>query len=398
MNIVVFSNPDFFGDQIRPKFSSMPRFTKMMADGMEERGHHVEIWAPKSSFFNLPLKGSMKKWMGYIDQYIVFPARVHELLKECSADTLFVFTDQAQGPWVPLVANRHHVVHCHDFLAQASASGKITDIKISWTGRQYQNLIRKGLTKGKHFISGSKKTQDELLKFFPEYPLSTDVVYNGIVKTFAPFDLFEARVILGKKVGLDLRPGYILHVGNNQWYKNRSGVIEIYNAWRTKSKVKLPLLLVGEGLSPQLAKTLEQSPFKNDIHIICKLVDQDVRLAYAGASVFVFPSLAEGFGWPIAEAMVCGCLVITTDEAPMSEVAGDAGFLIPLRPDHGPAIQEWAVEAAKVVSKVIDLSDEERHIVVEAAINNAKRFDHDLAMNSIEVIYQKIVNRHTIRV
>ncbi|EOR92913.1 mannosyl transferase [Arcticibacter svalbardensis MN12-7] len=369
-----------------------------MADGMEERGHQVQVWAPKSSFFNLPLKGSMKKWMGYIDQYIVFPAQVNKWLKGCSADTLFVFTDQAQGPWVPLVANRHHVVHCHDFLAQASASGKIAEIKISWTGRQYQNLIRKGLNKGKHFISGSKKTQEELLKFLPEYPLSSDVVYNGIVKTFAPFDLFEARVILGKKVSLDLMPGYLLHVGNNQWYKNRSGVIEIYNAWRTKSKAKLPLLLVGEGLSPQLAKTLEQSPFKNDIHIICKLGDEDVRLAYAGATVFIFPSLAEGFGWPIAEAMASGCLVITTDEAPMSEVAGDAGFLIPLRPDHSPAIQEWAVEAAKVVSKVIDLSDEERQIAVKAAINNAKRFDHDLAMNSIEVIYQNIANGHTISV
>lgn len=398
MDIIIFSNPDFFADQIRPKFSSMPRFTNMIAEGMLERGHQVKIWAPKSRFFNLPLKGTMKKWMGYIDQYIIFPTEVRKLLKKCKPDTLFVFTDQAQGPWVPLVSNRHHVIHCHDFLAQASASGELAEIKTSWTGKQYQNLIRRGLTKGKHFISGSKKTQTELLKFLPGYPSSSDVVYNGLDQSFAPFDVFESRVILGDKVNQDLKAGYLLHVGNNQWYKNRSGVVEIYNAWRTKSNVNLPLLLIGERPSSQLAKMLEQSPFKKDIHIICDLNDEAVRFAYTGASVFLFPSLAEGFGWPIAEAMASGCLVITTNEAPMTEVAGDAGFLIPRRPDQGISNKEWAVEAAAVVDKVINLSDEERHASVEAAIANSKRFNKKLAMNSIEAIYQSITTGQPISV
>jgi glycosyltransferase involved in cell wall biosynthesis len=81
-----------------------------------------------------------------------------------------------------------------------------------------------------------------------------------------------------------------------------------------------------------LTKSLESSPYKADIHWLSGIDDEHVAHAYSGAAVFLFPSLGEGFGWPIAEAMASGCPVVTTDEAPMTEVAGEAGFLIPRRP------------------------------------------------------------------
>lgn len=385
MNLVFFAHPAFLGHQ------SMPRFARMLADGMSKRGHHVEIWSPPAVASKLPAPGSLKKWLGYFDQYLVFPAEVHSRLKGCSPDTLFVFTDQALGPWVPLVADRPHVIHCHDFLAQRSALGEIPENPTSWTGRQYQAFIRRGYTRGKNFISVSEKTKQDLHQFLTTVPHSSTVVYNGLNQAFAPQEPVAARAWLTRKTGLDLAPGYLLHIGGNQWYKNRVGVIELYSAWRATGGSDLPLLLLGEAPTAELLRTQAQSPFHRDIHWLGSVDDEFVRLAYVGASVFLFPSLAEGFGWPIAEAMASGCPVVTTDEAPMTEVAGKAGFLIARRPEKGAQASAWATEAAHTIHTIMGLSDLERQSVVEAGLENAARFNPELALNQIEAIYQGIL-------
>lgn len=372
---------------------SMPRFARMLAEGMTDRGHTVKIWAPKPRFVRVPLPTNIRKWLGYIDQYIIFPGEVKRRLKHCSNNTIFVFTDQALGPWVPVVAHLPHVIHCHDFLAQRSGLGEIPENISSWTGRQYQSFIRRGYSKGKNFISVSQKTKEDLHRFLSSVPPCSEMVYNGLNQSFMPKDPKFARELLGKKVNIDLSPGFILHVGGNQWYKNRLGVIEIYNAWRlSSSDLRLPLLLIGDQPSGDLMAARAASSFKPDIHFISKLEDEYVRLAYASASLFLFPSFAEGFGWPIAEAMACGCPVITTNEAPMTEVAGNAGFKIDRRPQNGRMAEDWAVNSAKMVGQVLSLAPADRTIVIEMGFENAKRFDSNLALNKVETIYSEILH------
>jgi len=388
MNIVFFSNPDFMGSESAPKFTSMHKFTRMLAEGMAMRGHKVTLWSPQRKCFSLAAPRRLKKWLGYIDQYILFPATVKRRLKHCPADTLFVFTDQAQGPWVPLVAHRKHVMHCHDFLAQLSAMGKIERHKTSWTGRHYQKFIRRGYKKGRNFICVSRKTDQVLQQMLPDKAVSTAVVYNGLDRSYRPFYYAKARRLITKETGINLVAGYCLHVGGNQWYKNREGVIEIYTAWRAQSELTLPLLMIGPPPSAIVLQQLEDSPFKEDVHFISNLSDEFVQYAYAGANVFLFPSHAEGFGWPIAEAMASGCPVLTTNEAPMTEVAGDAAFLIAARcPEND---QTWASDAALMVQKIVSLTAAERKIVTAAAIKNIKRFDAKAAVDKIEFIYAHI--------
>jgi len=389
MKLVFLAHPSFLGQQ------SMPRFAKMLADGMMKRGHSVELWSPTARFYKIGSGQTLRKWLGYVDQYIVFPSEVRRQARRCTPDTLFVFTDQALGPWVPLVAKRPHVIHCHDFMALQSAQGELKENPTSWTGRQYQDLIRRGFAKGNHFISVSQKTRDDLHRYLHAEPSSSDVVYNGFHQPFTPHEASSARSLFGKRVNLDLSSGYILHVGGNPWYKNRSGVIEIYDAWRiTKSNI-LPLLLVGEPPSEDLLARSNQSVNKKDIHWLSGVEDEFVRLAYSGASVFLFPSYGEGFGWPIAEAMASGCPVITTGEAPMTEVSGDAGFLIKRRPADPLQTAEWASNAAAVMNNIIALSPSSRMAVIESGIRNSKRFDTELALDQIEKIYLRILQNQT---
>ncbi|WP_133272252.1 glycosyltransferase [Hymenobacter radiodurans] len=384
MQLVFFTHPDFIKSQ------SMPRFARMLAEGMRERGHKVEIWSSPPRLCRLSGPSTLKKWLGYIDQYILFPSQIQRRIKLCSPHTLFVFTDQALGPWVPLVHDRPHIIHCHDFLAQQSAKGQIQENPTSWTGRLYQSFIQWGYSKGKYFISVSEKTQHDLHHFLPELPLYSTVVYNGLNWNYTPLEPRKARHLVGAAMGLNLASGYLLHVGGNLFYKNRIGVIELYNAWRLQGGAALPLLLIGEQPSPQLLQAQIQSPYKKSIYFISSVPDELVQLAYTGALVLLFPSLAEGFGWPIAEAMASGCPVITTGEAPMTEVGGTVAFYLPRRPATDNATT-WAQDGATLIEQVVTLPPRERAQVVAAGLTNAGRFETNKALNRIEEIYQSIL-------
>ena len=78
----------------------------------------------------------------------------------------------------------------------------------------------------------------------------------------------------------------------------------------------------------------------------------------------------------------------------MTEVAGDAGFLISRRPMDPLQAQEWALSAASVVNKIVTLSPADRKMVVEAGINNARKFDTQLSLDQIEKIYVRILHGH----
>ncbi|HKH60656.1 MAG TPA: glycosyltransferase [Flavitalea sp.] len=384
LNLIFFSHPPFLCSQ------SMPRFARMLSEGMQHRGHTVEVWAPRPVFYKLPITGGIKKWLGYIDQFLLFPIRVSYRLRKCSPDTLFIFTDHALGPWVPLVVKRPHVIHCHDFLAQQSALGTIRENRTSYTGRLYQSFIFKGYSKGKNFISVSKKTRQDLHQLLRSVPTTSAVVYNGMNQTFSKIDAGNARRELGDKFQINLSNGFLLHVGGNQWYKNRKGVIKLYDAWRKMSKVSLPLLLIGEAPDAVLIDIYERSQFKNEIYFLSGVEDYFVRMAYAGATVFVFPSFAEGFGWPIAEAMVSGCPVITTGEAPMTEVGKDIAFYIPRYSDADELL--WASEGAIVIEKVVNLPERDRDIIVSSGIEHCKSFDYSSSIQKIEQVYLRVIS------
>ena len=390
MKLVFFTHPSFLTSQ------SMPRFAKMLSEGMKEKGHDVETLSPKPLFYNIPFKSSLKKWLGYIDQYLIFPFQVKQRLKAYPADTLYIFVDQALGPWIPLLADKNHVVHCHDFLAQRSALGEIPENSTKWFGRKYQEYIRNGYKAGRNFISVSKNTQTELHRFLGFTPNLSKVVYNGLDKSFSPKDKHTVRASLKLVCGINLSNGYILHVGGNQWYKNRIGVIKIYEAYRSVYKNSIPLLLIGAKPSNQLNAAIEKSAFKSDIHVLTGQSDEFVKSAYAGASLFVFPSLAEGFGWPISEAMASGCPVITTNEAPMTEVAGNAAFLIPVMPKDNDQVNKWAIEAADVVNKALTLDDEEYKLVLSNGYQNVSKFDKNVSLQAIENIYMEIISNSKI--
>ncbi|EOM1465367.1 TPA: glycosyltransferase family 4 protein [Klebsiella pneumoniae] len=381
MNIVVFTHPDFLDS------TSMPRFARMIIDGMRSRGHTVEQWTAKPCFYKLPVRSSIRKWFGYIDQYILFPLLVLFRLYRNKKNTLYVFSDQALGPWVPLVKKHPHVIHVHDFMAYHSANDKYPENPTSKTGKLYQTYIKNGFSKGKCFVSVSQNTKKELDTILDWNGDLSFVVYNGLNPIFRPLQRPNAIALLKDVLPKQaLENGFLLHVGGNQWYKNRMGVLEIYDAYAKKESNDSPLPLVMIGATPPKSFTefTQNLPETASVYFLSGLSDEQVCAAYSLATLFLFPSIAEGFGWPIAEAMACGCPVITTNEAPMTEVGGSAAFYIDRRPPTDVSI--WARKSGDKLFTI--LKDKEQLLThKENGMEHVKQFNAESTISAYEQIY-----------
>jgi glycosyltransferase involved in cell wall biosynthesis len=387
MRIVLFTHPAFMNSQ------SMPRFARMLEQAYRAKGHEVTIWSPRARVYDWVPRGCLAKWAGYIDQYLLFPFWVHKELDKQPADTLFVFCDQALGPWVPLVKHRPHVVHVHDLLALRSALGMVPENPTGWSGRIYQRYIRRGFRQARHFISISGKSRDDLHRLGVVDPGTSEVVYNGLNYPYAPMPPKEARAVL-LRVSLPARQeGMLLHVSGNQWYKNVPGVVRLYAHYARGHDRPLHLWLVGPdpgdiGLKAALAEV----PPQGEVLFFRGLDNHALQAAYSCARAFIFPSLAEGFGWPIIEAQACGCPVMTTDEPPMNEIGGPAARYLPRLKAEDDA-EDWAAQGARVLNELLDRTDAERDAQMAESIAWARRFDADEAIEGYLRIYRNILGR-----
>ncbi len=115
---------------------------------------------------------------------------------------------------------------------------------------------------------------------------------------------------------------YLLHVGNNAAYKNREGVLEVF--CRLSDITDLRLIMVGPEPTPALRRRAEAL---RNVSFRVNVSDAELAALYHDASVFLFPSLYEGFGMPVLEAMSAGCPVVCSANGSLREVAGDAALM-----------------------------------------------------------------------
>jgi len=291
---------------------------------------------------------------------------------------------------VPLVRDRPHVVHVHDLLALRSALGDISENPTSATGRLYQRYIRRGFRQGHHFISVSKKTLADLNHFGGVKAVTSEVVYNGMNFPYRPLPIVEALTIL-ESAGFTLpEAGMVLHVGGGQWYKNLTGVVALYAEYVSRTTEPLPLWCVGPHPSSAVKAAIAKVPPKGRVIFLGSVASATLQALYSVAKVFLFPSLAEGFGWPLIEAQACGCPVITTDEAPMNEVAGAAACYLP-RLAVPKDLEAWARHGAMVLQDLLSESPAAKAQRREAGRTWTKRFDQSVAIDAYLAIYERIL-------
>jgi len=184
--------------------------------------------------------------------------------------------------------------------------------------------------------------------------------------------------------------GMLIHVGGNAWYKNRAGVLRIYVEYSKRCDDPLPLWLVGEAPTPALRELAKLVGARGKVYFLAGLSNKQVQAAYSLAKALIFPSLAEGFGMPIAEAMACGCPVLTTGAAPMTEVGGSAVSYIPVMP-RGEALSLWAEHASRVLIDMLNASEQDKQERRQSGMEHIRLFDTGKAISLHEEIYRRVV-------
>ena len=178
----------------------------------------------------------------------------------------------------------------------------------------------KGIEHASAYVSISKHTAKDLNKCFPDIPLeSITVAHCGVDPLFSPASEAEINTFK-QKFGIN-KPYFLL--GNLQGYKNSILFFQAFSQLANKQSFDIVATGAGSQLPPEWRRYTAGCTF----HAL-QLTDEELRLAYAGALALVYPSLYEGFGMPVVEAMACGCPVITTSNASLPEVAGEAAIYI----------------------------------------------------------------------
>ena len=177
-------------------------------------------------------------------------------------------------------------------------------------------------------LTVSEASKRDILHFFNVPEDKIVVVYNAIDERFwhtpHPQDVTRVR----ERFQLDQR--FVLYVGNIKPHKNVVRLIEAFHALRRGDLADLKLLIIGDEISkhPGLRRAVHACKLHKHVRFLGYLPDDTLAILYRLASVFVFPSLYEGFGLPPLEAMASGTPVVTSNVSSLPEVAGDAAMLV----------------------------------------------------------------------
>ena len=177
-------------------------------------------------------------------------------------------------------------------------------------------------------LTVSEASKRDILHFFNVAPEKIVVVYNAIDDHFwlTPPDEEVARV----RERYQLDHEFILYVGNIKPHKNLVRLIDAFGELRRTGFEDLKLLIIGDEISklPSLRRAVHGHKLHKHVRFLGYVSDDTLRVLYRLASLFVFPSLYEGFGLPPLEAMASGTPVVTSNQSSLPEVMGDAAVLV----------------------------------------------------------------------
>ncbi len=221
-------------------------------------------------------------------------------------------------------------------------------------------------------ITPSQFTKDELQRNFGS-SRSKDIVVipHGYDMHFRPLDQEEAKKIA---TVYGVTQPFLMSIGRMESKKNTARIIDAFHILKSSGEEelqKLQLLLVGKpGYGYEsVAQAIEHSPYRDDIIIPGWVAQEHVPALMNAASVFVFPSIYEGFGLPILEAMACGTPVVTTTGHAAQEVGGRAAIYI-----HPERTEDIALATRRLL-----LDTKFRHAQIEAGLRQVTAFSWERA-------------------
>jgi len=193
---------------------------------------------------------------------------------------------------------------------------------------QWKVLVPWSCQRADHIITVSESSKRDLVEIYRLDPKRITVTYEGPAENCKPMDAGQANDRLREAYGI--RVPFILYVGNLEPRKNLSRLLEAFAELKRKELIVHKLVIVGQKawLYDGILETIRKHSLGAEVVLTGYIPANDLPLFYNAASFMIYPSLFEGFGLPVVEAMACGTPVITSFGSSLEEIAGDAALLV----------------------------------------------------------------------
>lgn len=317
------------GNYLPDRQESMLRFADVMEQELSKAGHEVRKICPTVRLGQFSCPKKLEKWVGYVDKFILFPS---ELRKAAAWADVVHICDHSNSMYVKQVSSKPHLITCHDLLAVRSARGEISVNQVGFTGRLLQSWISRGLKFAKFIVCDSYATLNDCKRVLEIPETRLNVVYLGLNYPYSPMPEDERDIRLNQ-LGIDNEQRYLMNIGNNSWYKNRLSVLKIFAELVNQHHRDYFMIFAGRLLTDEMNAFIVDAGIASRVVQLGAISNEDLRALYSRSDGLIFPSLEEGFGWPVLEAQACGCPVFTSNRAPMTEIGGGAAiYFDPLLP------------------------------------------------------------------
>ncbi len=235
-----------------------------------------------------------------------------------------------------------------------------------------QHFADRILRRADGLIAVSETTRDDAVRILGLAPEKIRVIYHGIAEAYFKIRKEEAERVRAK---LRLERPYLLFVGTIEPRKNLDRLLNAYRALPASIREEFDLVLAGPpGWAPIETLVRLRQPAAG-VRYLGYVAEPDLPGLFAGATVFVYPSLYEGFGFPVAQSMAAGTAVITSGISALPEITGEAAMLVDPRSE---------TELRGAMLEVLT-SPARRSRMAELGRKNAQRFSWaDCARRSIE--------------
>jgi glycosyltransferase involved in cell wall biosynthesis len=246
---------------------------------------------------------------------------------------------------VQLVTGRLDLFHSPDFvLPPTGRTGSMLTVHdlsflrrpecfVRGFGEYLEGAVRRAVGRAGHILADSESTRRDLLELMGVAGARVSVVYPGVEARFQPIRDPEVRDAVRRRYDLPKR--FVLSVGTIQPRKNYATLLEAFASLRAVDQGEDPaselrLVIAGQRgwMCEETFAAVERLGLADCVQFLGYVADPDLPALYSLASVFAFPSLYEGFGLPVLEAMACGTPVVSADNSSLPEVVGEAGLLI----------------------------------------------------------------------
>ena len=275
-------------------------------------------------------------------------------------------------PWSYRARN---IVTIHDIGAAILEDNYASNHFKDMMKKRYENILQK--KPANIVITVSEFTKKEIVKHYSYPEDKIRVIYHGIRNIFTPKS--EDNISLTKdKYGINT--DYFIYVGSINIRKNIKRVIEAFKILTEKNKT-ITLVLAGD-LSyghEEILEKINKLNIGERVKIIGYLKNEELASLYSGAMALVFPSLYEGFGLPVIEAMACGTPVLTSNISSMPEIAGNAACLV--NPE----------DVSDIAGNLINLAEDKnlRKALSEKGWERAKYFSWEKAAKDTLKVYSE---------